>query len=267
MIRQLTPTLSLLFALLGLSFTLLAAEDYTLGAGDVIKITVFDYPDLATETRVSESGTITFPLLGEVRALDLSPASLAARIEKELSRQNFIRQPHVTVNITQFVSQQVSVIGEVYKPGKFYLEKSSTISDLIAQAGGVNPTGGDKAVITRASKEGGKRDSKIEVDLYALFQGDQSKDIEILAGDMIYVPKSPVFFIYGEVQHPGMYRLERNMTVAQAISVGGGLTPRGTDSDVKVKRPDQQGEIQANPIELGERVKPDDVIFVRESWF
>lgn len=203
-----------------------AADDYVLGPGDTVKISVFDYPDLTTEARISESGRITFPLIGSVAIAGMNPAEAEKLIARELSDQDFIRQPHVTLMVTQFASQQVTIIGLVNKPGKYPLEKASTtLSELLAMAGGVAPEGGDKAVLVRSSANGAKR-NRIEIDLYGLFEGDVSKDMEVKAGDIIYVPRAEVFYVYGEVQRPGMFPLQRNMNVAQAISISGGLTPR-----------------------------------------
>ncbi len=263
------PTLRRLILLLSLFLVFTAtqaAEDYKLGAGDVIRITVFDYPDLTTETRVSESGAITFPLLGVLHVGGLSVAQTENLIAKGLISQGFIRQAHVSVVVSQFISQQITVLGEVVKPGKFPLERPSTVSEILALAGGVGPNGGDKAILVRPGKDG-KKETKIDIDLHALLQGDVAKNIAVAAGDTIYVPRAPMFYIYGEVLRPGMYRLERNMTVAQAISVGGGLTPRGSDSGMKVKRTDEKGEIQEIDVELEQQLKDKDVLYVRERWF
>ena len=244
-----------------------AVGDYKLGPGDTLKITVFDYPDLATEERVSESGTISFPLLGKISVGGLSTDEMRNLIATRLESQGFIKQPHVTVIVTQFVSQQVSVIGEVNKPGKYPLEKSSTIVDLLSMAGGVNGNGGDKAILIRPARDGGK-ETKTEIDLYALFQGKDSKHVEVQHGDVIFVPRAQVFYIYGEVQRPGSLRLERNMTVTHAISAAGGLTSKGTENGVKLKRRDEHGDMQIiEDVDLEEQVKPDDIIYVRESWF
>ncbi len=244
-----------------------AADDYKLGPGDILKITVFDYPDLSTEERVSESGTIAFPLLGKLAIGGLSTDEARNLIASRLESQGFIKQAHVTVIVTQFVSRQVSVIGEVNKPGKYPLDKTSTIVDLLSMAGGVAPTGGDKAILIRPAKEG-NRESKTDIDLYALFQGSESKQLEVLNGDIIYVPRAQVYYIYGEVQHPGMIRLERNMTVVHAISAAGGLTPKGTENGIKLKRRDAQGNMQSiEDVNPEEQIKPDDIIYVRESWF
>lgn len=244
-----------------------AADDYKLGPGDVLKIMVFDYPDLSTEERVSESGAISFPLLGKITVGGLSTDEARNLITSRLESQGFIKQAHVTVIVSQFVSQQVSVIGEVNKAGKFPLDKTSTLVDLLSMAGGVNSNGGDKAILIRPAKDGG-RETKTEIDLYALFQGSDSKHIEVQNGDIIFVPKAQVFYVYGEVQRPGMVRLERNMTVLHAISSAGGLTPKGTENGIKLKRRDAQGVMHTiEDVEPEELVKPDDILYVRESWF
>jgi polysaccharide export outer membrane protein len=170
------------------------------------------------------------------------------------------------VIVSQFLSQQISVIGQVNKPGKYPLDKASTVTDLLAMAGGVNLNGGDTAVVIRTGKDG-KKESRKEIDLYTLFQKGESENVDVFGGDIIYVPRASVFYIYGEVQRPGMYRLERNMTVAQAISVGGGLTPKGTENRLEVKRRDEKGAMQLVDMELHEQLRADDVLYIKESWF
>ncbi|MFZ4703202.1 MAG: SLBB domain-containing protein, partial [Candidatus Methylumidiphilus sp.] len=179
----------------------------------------------------------------------------------------FIKQAHVTVIVTQFMSQQVSVIGEVNKPGKYPLDKASTLVDLLSMAGGVNANGGEKAILIRPAKDGGK-ETKTEIDLYALFQGKDSKQLDVQNGDIIFVPRAEIFYIYGEVQRPGAIPLKRNMTVLHALSSAGGLTPKGTENGIKLKRRDARGDMQTiDDVDLEEQVKPDDILYVRESWF
>jgi polysaccharide export outer membrane protein len=266
MINRIVRSIAVLLGILLVFSAVRAGDDYPLGAGDVVKITVFDYPDLTTEARVSESGTITFPLLGEVSVGGLSASESENLIAQQLSSQGFIKQAHVSVIVSQFLSQQISVIGQVNKPGKYPLDKASTITDLLAMAGGVNSNGGDTAILIRAGKDG-KKENRKEIDLYTLFQKGESEDIGVFGGDIIYVPRASVFYVYGEVQRPGMYRLERNMTVAQAISVGGGLTPKGTENRLEVKRRDEKGAMQLVDMELHEQLRADDVLYIKESWF
>jgi polysaccharide export outer membrane protein len=136
------------------------------------------------------------------------------------------------------------------------------VIDLLAEAGGiVNATAADEATLLRT--DGSKR----AIDLFALFEGDPEQNVTVTAGDTIYVPRASQFYVYGEVQRPGTYRLERNMTVSQAISAGGGLTPRGTDRRATVKRRNEQGKEARITVKGSDFLQPDDVLVVRESLF
>jgi polysaccharide biosynthesis/export protein len=247
------------------SMLLAAGRDYLLGPGDSVKVSVYEQPDLTTETRISEAGTISFPLLGQVVIGGGTTAAAENAIAKELKDQKLVKQPHVSVAVTQYRSQQISVLGQVNKPGKYSIEATSTLADLLALAGGVAPTGADTATLIRQGPGGA---AKKEIDLLALLQaGDFSKNLEVRNGDVIYVPRAPQFYIYGEVQRPGAYRLERNMTVMQGLSVGGGLTPRGTERGITVKRRGGNGEPKAVDLKLTDMLAPDDVVVVKESLF
>jgi polysaccharide biosynthesis/export protein len=195
-----------------------------LGVGDNIRVTVFQNPDLTTETRISEKGTILFPMIGEVAVSGHTPSGAANVIADRLKRGRFLNNPQVTVSLTQLRSRQVSVLGQVVKPGRYPLDDTSAkLTDLLALAGGVGPLGDDtiSVVLTRNGRQ-----SRLEVDVARMYRtGDLSSNIELQNGDTIFVQRAPVFYIYGEVQKAGAYRLEPNMSVMHALSVGGGLTP------------------------------------------
>ena len=240
------------------------ATEY-LGPGDTVKISVFQNPDLSTETRVSARGTISFPLLGEVGIGGMTPAAAEARLADLLKKGNFILNPQVNMVVTQVRSRQVSVLGQVNRPGKYALEDfNSRLVDLLALAGGVSPAGADS--VTIVSTRDGKT-KKTEIDLPAMYRaGDLSQNIEVQGGDTVYVQRAPVFYIYGEVQRAGAYRLETNMTVTQALSLGGGLTVRGTERGVRIKRFDA-GKVTRVEVTMDDFLRPDDVVFVREALF
>jgi polysaccharide export outer membrane protein len=240
-------------------------EDYLLGAGDVIRIQVFQNPDLTVEARISESGVISYPLLGQLRIGGLSPTDGERMIAQRLRSGNFLQNPQVTINVLTFRSQQVSVLGNVNKPGRYAIETTAMrLSEMLSTAGGVAPTGADEVVLitTRAGKP-----TRIEIDIVDLFAtGDLDKDPTMQAGDVIYVNRAPNYFIYGQVSRPGMYTVERGMTLAQAIAKGGGLTLRGTDKGVRVQRRVGR-QVQTLEPRLEDPIRPDDLIFVRESVF
>lgn len=238
----------------------------TLGNGDSIRITVFQNPDLATETRISERGTITFPLLGEIVLAGLTPAAAESRIAAQLIDGRFVLNPQVSLNLVRVRSRQVSVLGQVARPGRYPLDDTSAnLSDILALAGGVSP-GGDDNVTVMVTRNG--KTAKLDINVPAMYRsGDLSRNLQLENGDTIFVQRAPVFYIYGEVQRAGSYRLELAMTVMQALSVGGGVTPRGTDRGVKIRRKTPDGTFRAIDAHLTDPVQADDVIYVRESLF
>jgi polysaccharide export outer membrane protein len=260
-----------LAALAGIALMAFATQGHAesrevLGAGDTIRVTVFQNPDLTTETRVSERGTIAFPLIGEVALGGRTPTEAGAWIAEQLKQGNLLKSPQVNVSVLQLRSRQVSVLGHVARPGRYALDDtSSRLTDILALAGGIGPAGDD--IVTVIATRGGKI-QKLEVDVPGMYRsGDLSKNIEVGNGDTIFVQRAPVFYIYGEVQRAGAYRLEPDMVVMRALSLGGGLTPRGTDRGLKIHRRLPDGAVHKLDAKLTDTVQPDDVIYVRESLF
>ena len=236
-----------------------------LGMGDMVRVSVFRNPELTTEARVSERGTILFPMIGEVSVAGLTPSQAGARIADKLRSGKYVVNPEVTVSMMQVNSRQVSVLGNVVKPGRYPLDSTTAhLTDVIALAGGVGPTGSDE--VTIITNRGGKQE-KVNVDMAEMFRrGDLSHNIALEPGDTIYVHKAPMVYVYGEVQKGGAYRIEPNMTVMQAIAMGGGITPRGTERGIKINRRDGSG-VKRIDGSLTTTVQADDVIYVRESLF
>lgn len=240
--------------------------DYRLGPGDAIGVLVFQNPDLSIDARVSESGVISYPLIGAVQLGGLTLPEAEKKIAEGLRNGGFVRQPQVNIVLRQVRGHQVAVLGQVNRPGRFALETFNTrVSDMLAAAGGVTPMGDDLLVVTGVRE--GKTFRKV-IDIPALFATQSSQqDITLAAGDTLFVNKAPVFYIYGEAQKPGPYRVERGMTVMQALAAGGGVTPRGSQNRLVLHRKDIHGQVVEAKPALNDLVRPDDVIFVRESLF
>jgi polysaccharide biosynthesis/export protein len=238
----------------------------TLGAGDSIRITVFQNQDLTTETRLSPAGSIVFPLIGEVALEGLTPAQAGSRIADRLKRGRYIVNPQVAVAIVQVRSRQVHVLGQVLRPGTYVLEDTaSRLTDILTLAGGISPAGADAVTIL---KRRGSNPGKYEINVPAIFNGgDPAANIEIESGDTLFVERAPVFYIYGEVQRAGAYRLEPHMIVMQALSLGGGLTARGTERGIGIHRREPSGQFRKLDARLTDTVQADDIVFVRESLF
>jgi len=238
----------------------------SLGMGDRIRVTVFRNPELTTEARVSEKGTILFPMVGEVEVAGLTPDQAAQRIGDKLRAGRYVVNPEVTVSTMQVNSRQVSVLGSVVKPGRYAIDSTNMrLTDFLASAGGIAPTGSDRVTIL-TNRDG--RPEKLEVDVAEIFRnGDLSHNVSLQPGDTIFVERAPMVYVYGEVQKGGSYRLEPGMTVMQAIAMGGGITPRGTERGIKISRPDGHGGTRRIEAHLTDRVQADDVIQVQESLF
>jgi polysaccharide biosynthesis/export protein len=237
-------------------------QDYRVGAGDLLKISVFGSPELSTDARVAQSGTITCPLIGSVAVAGLSSAEIEQTLSRRFIDGGFLRQPQVSVLIAEYISQKVSVLGHVSKPGQYALRASSNVLDVLAEAGGVIAnSASDVATLMRSDG------TKIDLNLDALFRGDPTQNVAVAGGDRIYIPRAEYFYVYGQVQRPGQYRLERNMTLSRAISASGGLTARGTERRALVKRRDAQGKETEYSIRPEDVLKADDVLFIKESWF
>jgi polysaccharide export outer membrane protein len=238
---------------------------YNIGPDDVLRISVYGYDDLRTETRVSADGRITFPLIGEVNASGKSSIELEEAIAVRLIKGGFIHDAQVSVSVLNNVSQQVSVLGHVNRPGRYPLDSNSSVVDLIAMAEGIDELGDTKVIVTRTVNG---KPQKQELDLRAyLDEGGTIAPFKMQQGDQVYVPKAPMFYIYGEVQHPGSYRVEPDASVMKALPLGGGLTLRGTENGITIKRKDKSGALKEIDVDLDDAVLKDDVIYVGERWF
>lgn len=238
-----------------------------LGTGDVIRITVYQNPDLTVDSaRISESGQINFPLIGAVNIGGLTVSAAEQKIAKALRDGGFVLRPQVTIQVSTIRSAVVSVLGNVARPGRYPIEIVGTkVSEMIAQAGGVTPTGGD--IVSLSGTRGGKT-IKLEIDLPVILQaGTSALDVPLENGDILFVDRAPMAYIYGEVQKPGQFRIERAMTVRQALAQAGGLTAKGTERGIKVHRKDATGNVVITEPRMNDPVQRDDIYYIKESLF
>lgn len=244
-----------------------ATAQYRLASGDAIRVFVYQNPDLSLEVRLTESGTISYPLLGSVSLVGLTVNQAEARIADGLRDGKFVNRPQVTVTVLQVRGNQVSVLGQVNKPGRYPLETGDVrLTDLLATAGGVSPLGAETLVVVGTRNGSAYR---VEVDLPRIFgPGRRGDDIVMRDGDVVWVERQPQIYLYGEVQRPGVQRLERDMTVMQALATAGGLNQRGTEKGLRVHRKDaKSGAVSIIEPKMTDRLQADDVVFVRESLF
>lgn len=243
-----------------------ANAEYRLGAGDVVRVVVYQNPDLTLETRVSETGVISYPLLGNVRIGGLGVGAAEKLIADGLRNGNFVKSPQVTLILLQVKGNQASVLGQVNRPGRYPIETADMrLTDLLANAGGVAGSGGDQLVLT-GTRNG--QPYRLEIDLPGVFGANgRGNDVLIQNGDVLWVDRAPLVYIYGEVQRPGPMRLERGMTLMQALAAGGGLNQRGTERGIRVHRKSAEGKVEVVQPAMDDALKDGDVVYVKESLF
>lgn len=246
--------------------TLAASTDYVLAPGDLLRIQVYQQPDLSMEIRVQDNGQLSYPLIGPLSMTGLSVFDAERRIESGLREGKYLRSPQVSITVTQVRGNLVSVLGHVQRPGRFPIEKPGLrLTELLAQAGGVTAIGSDSLILM------GVRQGlafKRKLDLPSLFDSsDLQLDPVLEHGDVVFVDRAPVVYLYGEVQRPGAVRLERQMTVLQALAAGGGPTPRGSSNRLKVTRMSASGELQTWVPDMSATLEPGDVLRIPESIF
>jgi polysaccharide export outer membrane protein len=253
----------------------LSDSAYTLGPEDVVRVTVYDHPDLSQEVTIAPDGSFPYPLLGKFQASGLTVQELEQQLTRRLA-DGYLVKPQLTAAITHYRNRHVYVLGAVRNPGVYPLPYSATLLELISQAGGVMPEAGWQVLLVRASGGASGNDGKapteqaqaaaLHIDLEKLLAGQLPHPISMASGDTIYVPPGGYFFVSGQVVHPGRYRLERGMTVEKAVVLAGGFTRFAGQNRLRVKRiiAGQREEFQAQP---DDHLAAEDVLFVPESIF
>jgi polysaccharide export outer membrane protein len=259
----------LLIALLLLRAWPCAAQaDYRVGAQDVLAITVFGENDLTGKYSVEQDGTFVFPLIGRVQAGGTTLRDIEGELKRKLA-DGYLRSPQVTVGIDTYRGQRVLIMGEVRSPGEYQLTNDTTLLAALARAGSTTPTASRQALVLRPTRlpsgEPGPINT-IKVDLGALQAGDLSKNVQLIDGDTVNVPKAQLVFLSGQVRSPGAYAVDDGATVLQALTLAGGLTDRGADGRIRILRTvkGKKSEIKAK---LTDTVLPGDTIIVPERLF
>lgn len=235
-------------------------QNYILGTGDVIEVTLLGRTDYDARARVNADGTVLLPLLGPIQASGRSPAALASDVRAALQKGGFFTDPQVHVEVQQVASQYATVLGFVGTPGLVPLDRPYHLSELIARVGGRSSAGADYVILTHPDGKSQR------YNLADLATGGMDKDPLVVAGDKIYVPaaENEVFYLSGEVKAPGAYPVSDGMTLRMALARGGGVSENGSEGRIKVVR---HGETLKG-VKLDQTiVQPGDVITIGQRLF
>lgn len=255
--------------------TVAIGATYRLGPKDLIEIKVYEVPELNVEVRIGETGAVNLPLIGEVPAQGLTEAEFAQRL-KLLLESKYVNRASVSVEVRDFRSRPIVVIGAVRSPGNLAFPGRWTLIEALAAAGGVGEAHGDFVYVMRRAENGLTDQISIRID--DLFvHGDPKANIPIFANDLINVPTTVevTVFALGEVLSPGAIRFKstERITVLSVIARAGGLSDRASKK-LSIKR--RKGESLQEEVEVDyKRIlagkEPDvtlsdgDVLVVKES--
>jgi len=256
------------FLSLAVSFLLLnstaSADDYVIGGGDTLKVSVYDHADLDSKVRVSAQGSIFLPLIGNIKVSGMN-VDQATRKIASLYSAGYIVNPQVSIFVEEYRSQKITILGQVKKPGVYELRETTTILEMVSKAEGLTTESGESAIITR--KKDGKEEN-IKINIKELTEsGDSKLNVTIQDNDTIFISKVELFYVTGEVGHPNAYSYEKDMTVLKAITKAKGLTPKASTRSIKIIRKKEDKEVEIADVKLDDPIFPGDVIVVPESFF
>ena len=244
-----------------------AQEAYELGVGDRVDISVFGQEDMSTTTEVAADGTITMALIGRVNVEGMTPPAVSRLLESRLENEGYLRNANVNVVVEEYRSNTVSVLGHVNQPGKIALRGNTSLTEILALAGGIKNGGGERLVLIREDADG--QQLREEFFLSELLDGQAGNKpaVRVQKGDTLFVPKAEQFYIHGQVNKPGTYTLDRPLNVMQALSVSGGFNPRANTRGVVLYRKQPDGTVKTLDVDLSDPIRDGDVLFVKESLF
>lgn len=230
-------------------------QGYQLGAEDQIEVQIHGQGGAMVKTRIKSDGSITLPLVGRVRAADQTTQALATAIEAQLKRGGLMTNPIVNVEILEYASRTVTMLGEFASPGLVPLDRPLTLSEIVARVGGLKQGASDTVVLRRAG-------GTVERYNLTLIARNEARDIVLLPGDALFATSAPQYYIYGQVGNAGTFGIAPQMTIRQALARAGGPTLAGSERKITLYRAGQESDA-----DLAALIQPNDVLFVRERIF
>lgn len=242
-----------------------------IGNGDLIEMSVFDTPELSGKLRVSNTGEVILPLIGKLHVAGMKAEDAAALIRQEFIKGAYLKDPQVTVFIAEYATQNVSVLGEVKSPGIYPAFGSHHLLDYISSAQGLTPLAGTRITITHAANA----NTPEQVKVTAGATPKPENNPEVFPGDTVYVERTGVIFVVGDVMRPGGYPMDHDgqVSILQAIALAQGTNPTAAKSSAKLIRTTAQGR-QEIPVNLKKMLQSkstdlamqdNDILFVPSS--
>ena len=228
-----------------------AHGDYIIGPSDLLEVDVYESEKLSDEVRVSSRGFVTLPLVGNIDVNGLSSRELEQKYEKLLKDGGYIRNPHVSINIVEYRSKVVDIMGFVNEPGEHELIGRQTVLDAIADAKGLTDNAGNTIYLSRTNTDGTKQSYIIDIQQLLKESGNPQLNLIVQPGDIIFVPEAGNVYVEGAVKSSGSYAIEQgSATVSQMISKAGGVASYADQDEVKLIRYHSDGQREIVNLDL-----------------
>jgi polysaccharide export outer membrane protein len=242
-----------------------------IGAGDLVEMSVFDTPELSGKLRVSNTGDVILPLVGTLHLQGLTAGEAQTLIRQKFIAGGFLKDPQVTVFISEYATQNVSIVGEVHKPGIYPAFGTHRLLDYLSLAEGLTPLAGTAIVITHS----GHPEQPQRVKMTAGAAPQPENNPEILPGDTIFVERTGIIYVVGDVARPGGFPMDHDgqLTILQAVALAQGTNDTAARGSAKLIRTTPQGR-QEIPVDLKKilsakatdlAMQDNDILFVPSS--
>ncbi len=283
--------LSLLLLLLAVRQAV-AEDNYEVGPEDILAISVLAQPAMTGDFTIDRDGMLTFPALGKIKASGMTATEFERKLTTLLA-DGYVKRPQLSVTVKEYKSQRVLVTGAIPKPGPYALKGDRSARAFLGELGNLGPDAGHEIIVTRppavlpvdgSEPRAALGEIPTDVDnpllqqaevpgahvftlsLQKAMAGDPEHNILLQAGDTIFFPKARQIYISGQVGRAGPYRYQEGMTILQALTLAGGVGPRGAAGRVKIVRivDGEKQEIKPKPTDT---VQPEDTLVVPERFF
>jgi polysaccharide export outer membrane protein len=242
-----------------------------LGSGDLIEVNVYNVPELQTKTRITDTGDIDLPLINNVHVEGLTINEAEEVIEQRLDRGGFVRNPHVQLFISEYLSDGTSILGEVARPGVYPVLSEQRLFNVLSAAGGLSERAGKSITVTHKAQP----DQPIVVSISRNLEDHPESNVSVYPGDTIMVRRADVVYVVGDVARPSGFLMDNGgrLSVLQAVALAGGTGSTAKLTGVRIIRKGPEGVTEI-PVSLKKLLQAksndvplqaDDILFVPTS--
>jgi polysaccharide export outer membrane protein len=242
---------------------------YTVGAGDSIKVRVYDEDRLSGTYVIAQDGRVDLPWVGKISVAGLGPEQIADLVESRYA-DGYLVSPQIVVEVDAYGSKPVQLLGNIENPGTYYLKGQTDLVGLLAQAGGIAESDQLSTYEVQIKRARTEAVAPISLSLDRLMHLGEG-NLKVEAGDVIHITRGRVVYVSGEVVRPGSMAWKEGLTISQVLAEAGGPGRAANLRKALLIRGQERITINIRDIQRGRAedivIRPDDQIIVDQSAF